>query len=521
MSEQKIIAVTGGTGFIGRHVVSILLEKGYQVKLFSRKQIENPTAGVISLKADLTDKKSIKGSLEGCSGIIHLAGYVPEIGESENYDKSYLHNVIATKNIFQEAMESRLKKFVFISGWHVYGEEGFTIPIKESEKINPGSVYSRTKSEAEKILVEMAEGKEIQLTILRICNVYGEYPSQQGVLMQFIKSISSENQIEFNPKQARDYLYVKDAASAIVKAVETDTKEKIFNIGSGKPVYIKEIAESAINIYKKFGFKTKKPRLLEGPAAIKYLDTSKARHILGFAPQTNLLHGIEKTVLWFESSVKRKIEAVIFDLDGTLLDVTERYYLGYKEAASTYGLPIPGKQKILELKKEGLTGFEILKKVYPKEEQQKLKKLDKIRASITNSNDYTEKDKPFANSLAALEKLKSNNLKLFAITLRPKKFNRQLANMGLVRFFNGIMNIEGRRAKTAYFIKAAKKMKLSTFECISVGDSPGDISGAKKCGVKAIGAEYGLVGKDRLLEEKPDYIAKSPDHVLEIILSIK
>ncbi len=521
MSEIKpkhIVAVTGATGFIGKQVVKKLLEKGYFVKILSRKAGQKEAEGTSVVVCDNTDKKTIENAFDCCKAVIHLAAKVPQIGVQEDYKESYKQNVLAAINVFSEAEKNGVEKFIFISGWHVYGENDWKFPIKETEKINTSTVYSKTKAEAEKLLLEKSATAKMKLLILRISNLYGESPSQEGVIIKFIKKSSDGQQIEVSGNQSRDYLYVGDAADAIINALVADTKETIFNIGSGKPLTIIKIAETVRRIYKKFGMWTPEHKIYlgKGQESIKFLDISKAKKMLKFRPQTSFEDGIEKTILWWESQKPRKIKAIIFDLDGTLLDVTERYAQGYIEAAKKMSLQIPEKEKIIELKKFGLTGFEILKTIYQDESDEKIKQTDELRIRITNSHELICKDKPYQAARNTLKKIKESSFKTAVVTLRPKEFNKQIKDFGLSQFIDLIIN-ESSKEKTNALIKASKKIGVSTFDCIAIGDSPADIIQAKNIGMKTIAAEYALIGKERLAKENPNYFAKNLNDIEKIV----
>jgi len=490
------VAVTGASGFIGSHVLKKLIERGYNIKAISRTHKKG-----YFIICDFFDKRRLQAALNGCDSLIHLAAKVPEIGEHENYDEAYKANVQATKNLLDAAIKAGLTKFIYISGWHVYHQNSPS-PINEKEKLGPTTIYAKTKAMGEKMV--LAE-KRIPSIVLRIGNVYGPAPSQDGVVMHMIKNVSAGNTLKvFGPLRARDYLYVEDVAKGILDAVEAKATG-IFNMGSGRPTTIREITNIVINFYRKFGLKVRKPEITgESVRDSRYLDIAKAEKYLSFRPATSLQKGVEKTAIWWENHSSPKV--VLFDVDGTLLDVRKRYCLGYKLAAQKMGLHLASNKKILTLKRNGMRGIDVLKILYPKERPITLRKMDELRIRKTNSENLMTFDTPFNGATTALDKIRSKGLIVILITKRPKEFNTQLKKTGLVRKNDFILNVKRAEDKKKWYSKAAKISGVTPFRCVAIGDSPEDIRTAKSLGMKTVAAVYGLTGRKKMDQEYPDLL---------------
>lgn len=519
-NKNKIIALTGSTGFIGKIVLKKLIEKGYFVRVITRRSIENISPRMSSVFCNLTDRNAVKNIFSGCNLVIHLAAMVPALGKPENKKEMYLANVLASKNVVDEAIQSGLEKIIFISSAHVYGPS--TNPLKENTKRIIVSEYTRTKIETEDYVKEQAQKGKIKALILRLSNIYGENPSQEGAIFKFIKNVSEGKPIQINNEgnQSRDYLYVDDAADAICKAVEYDTDFDIFNIGSGKPIKIIEIAKKIVKIYKKFGIL--KSSILNVPSnqkeITKYLDCSKAKNKLHFNPKNLWERNLEKMILSWEYINNKSCKVIIFDLDGTLLDVRDRYCLVYQKVAENLSLPKPLRRKILSLKKRGLTGIKILRSIYPNQSLSFLENFNKLRAELTNSKELIALDKPYKYVIDLLQILVKKNIKIAIVTLRAKKYNKQLVKFGFLPFIDMIINISPKKFdKKGAYRKIVKSFGISTFSTLVIGDSPKDISDAKAIGMKTAAAVYGLVGQEKNKQENPDFIINDIQKVKEIV----
>lgn len=489
------IAVTGAAGFIGHHVCNELKGRGYDVRGITRGH-KNPDSTLVA--CDLLQTSKLRRILKGSTTVVHLAAKVPEIGANENFEESYRDNVEATESLIKASVDAGVKKIVYISGWHIYQQHAKS-PIKEDGPLDPMTVYAKTKSMGENLILKE---KRIKSTILRVGNVYGPRPSQGGVILNMIKCASSRNRINIeSPGRARDYLYVEDVAKAVADAAES-TVVGIFNIGSGKPTTIKEIANTIIGAYNKLGLNCKKPRISKKNSRdIRYLDTTKARKHMAFKPRISLREGLAKTIVWWETQLKP--EALVFDVDGTILDVRERYYGGYRSAAQKMGFKLPAKKTVLKLKRSGLSGRDVFSALY-NTKQNTLFHLDKLRLLDTNTKNKMVLDAPFPGTTSTLKFIRSSGLKVVFLTKRPPKFNYQLRKMGILHKGDMIINVKQRGGKTNGYKKAIKKLQTTPYRCVALGDSPEDIAAARSLGMMTIAVLYGLIGRNRLLKEAPN-----------------
>lgn len=238
------VLVTGGTGFIGSFVVEALLNKGYKVSVVANgrqlptyfKDISNK---IVFHQADFGDSDALSKILTGCSAVIHLAwSSVPSPTRgSTGYE--FASNINSGINLLEKCIDFKIQKFVFISsGGTVYGVPKQT-PIPESHDLNPISNYGLSKLTMEKLIHLYQYSQGLEYSILRVSNAYGERQNlfkAQGVIGVWIKNILQNGEVEIwgDGSVIRDYVYVRDVATAIVNSLEDKSTKSIYNIGGGK-----------------------------------------------------------------------------------------------------------------------------------------------------------------------------------------------------------------------------------------------------------------------------------------------
>jgi|YelNatPaOPRAMG01_1025707.scaffolds.fasta_scaffold57809_3 UDP-glucose 4-epimerase len=300
------ILVTGGAGFIGSHVVKMLLERGHEVTV-----LDNLTTGkmerlldvidkITFVKGDILDENLIKKIIKGFDAVVHLAAL---ISVDESFEKPYLYylvNSIGTQKLLQRSVEASVDKFVFTSSCAVYGDP-IALPIKESHPTNPLSPYAKSKLYAEKYCKLCAEANNIKIITFRLFNVYG--PSQDlnpyaGVIAQFAKRIRNGNPpiIYGSGDQTRDFIFVEDVARYITIALET-TARGVFNIGSGSSTSIKQLAELILEIMERNDLPPVFAPRRHGDITHSVADISLAIRTFSFKPEIGLKEGLKRTLL--------------------------------------------------------------------------------------------------------------------------------------------------------------------------------------------------------------------------------
>tara|TARA_A100001011_G_scaffold363304_1_gene413107 strand:- start:1310 stop:2302 length:993 start_codon:yes stop_codon:yes gene_type:complete len=293
---MKII-ITGGAGFIGSHLAKFLITKGHKVII-----IDNLSTGRLSniktfknkvkfIKADISKLGKWTENFKNTKIVFHLAALadiVPSIQDPKKYFKS---NVVGTENIVSSSIKHKVKKIIYSASSSCYGIPRY-YPTSENEKIDPQYPYALTKYLGEQILMHYAKIYGIQCTSFRLFNVYGTrsrtsgtYGAMFGVfLAQKLKK--KPLTIVGDGNQKRDFTYISDVIEAFYKAIKIKKNFQIFNLGTGKPIAVKEIAKlldcKSVNIPKR-----------PGEPDMTCANINKIRNELNWSPKISIKHGVK------------------------------------------------------------------------------------------------------------------------------------------------------------------------------------------------------------------------------------
>ena len=291
-------AVTGGTGFIGSHLVKHLVSEGHSVIV-----IDNLFRGRISnldgvqdkvnfVKSDILNYEDLRSNLQNVDGIFHQAALtsVPESYQKEDEYKKV--NITGTENIFKIAKEFKIK-VVYASSSSVYGNID-KIPIIEDFEREPINPYGLTKVEDE-YLAEKYSKSGTQIIGLRYFNVYGlgQTLDYAGVITKFLENISAGKPpiIYGDGYQTRDFIFVKDVAKANLTAMNSSIDHGFFNVGTGIAISIKDLAYLMIKISGK-DLEPIFAKLPEGDVKSSQADITLAKKILDWKYVTKLEDGL-------------------------------------------------------------------------------------------------------------------------------------------------------------------------------------------------------------------------------------
>jgi UDP-glucose 4-epimerase len=281
------VLVTGGSGFIGVHMVEELINKGYEVVVFDLKK---PKPECTFIEGDITNYNDVREAIREKDIILHLSALAKPGPIEEDPMPAINVNVGGTLNVVRAAIEKGAKKIIYSSTGSVYSIDA-KMPIKESSPTVPYTLYGFTKLWAEQLLTYYR--KKIPSIILRYPNVYGPgKPWGPGVFINLLK----ENKIPtiFSGKQKNDFTYVGDVIQANMKAIERDV-EGIYNIGTGKARSVMELFEASARALNS-DIKPKIEPARSTDFNLFVYDISKAKRELGYEPRYDLEQGIEETV---------------------------------------------------------------------------------------------------------------------------------------------------------------------------------------------------------------------------------
>jgi len=298
--------VLGGCGFLGSHLVDGLLDKGYEIVVFDKvdvdtKNINHNLNKIDLIEGDFANKNDLQRAIRDIDYIFHFIGTTLPESSTKNPVYDIETNVISSINLLEIAKSGNVKKIIFASsGGTIYGIPQ-KVPIPEDHPTNPICAYGISKLMIEKYLHLYFSLHGLDYVSLRFSNAYGERQDpdkSQGVIGVFLEKIIRGDPINIwgDGKVVRDYIYVKDIVDACLKASELkQTKYHIFNIGSGNGISLNELIE----IIRKGAGKEIKVKYTQGrkiDVPINILDTTLAKKVFGWKPKVLIEQGI-KTVL--------------------------------------------------------------------------------------------------------------------------------------------------------------------------------------------------------------------------------
>jgi nucleoside-diphosphate-sugar epimerase len=306
------IFITGGSGFIGSHLIPKLLEKNYEVYALVRHsprkaKIEIPSENIII--GDILDIHCLKKVIKEIQPeiVIHLAAITPVRYSFEN---PYIYaetNYIGTMNMVLASLLSRkLERFIYGSSIEVYGDVSSGVLINEDFPMLAGTPYAVSKVAADLFVQISGKCYNLPYTILRPTNTYGRKTEKGYFIEKVITQMLTKNEVflDGNPETVRDFMYVEDHVSAYLRAIEYQTEyDRIFNIAPSEPRKLREVVDIIKNL---IGWEGEihwnvNPR----PSDPHFLvaNNMKARSILGWSPKYSLEEGLKLTIDYWKKKL--------------------------------------------------------------------------------------------------------------------------------------------------------------------------------------------------------------------------
>lgn len=256
-SKSKAL-VTGGSGFIGGHLVSSLNSLGTEVTILDVHEPRH-TNFHNYVNADVTDKDALAAVLSGVDVVFHLAAMVSVQGSIENPEENFEVNFTATKDLLELSAEAGVRAFLFASSAAIYGNPKY-LPVDEKHPLSPQSPYGEAKGHAD-VLVR-SYGDKMGTSALRLFNVFGQGQSDNspysGVIALFRKrTLDGDNLKIFGDGSAtRDFVHVDDVVMAFTMCAEellergheSNCSGEAFNVCTGEINSIMDLAELCIEL---------------------------------------------------------------------------------------------------------------------------------------------------------------------------------------------------------------------------------------------------------------------------------
>ncbi|MFH1641089.1 MAG: NAD-dependent epimerase/dehydratase family protein [Candidatus Omnitrophota bacterium] len=351
------VLVTGGCGFIGSHLVDRLIKEGHRVRVydilepqvFGNKKPHYLNTAAEYIFADIRNKDKLRKALKNIEIVFHEASQVG-VGQSMYEIEKYVsHNIYGSAVLLDLIVntKNKIRKVIVASSMSIYGEGAYKCykcgnvypslrskgqlkgkkwemqcpycskevspaPTNEYKPLWPTSIYASSKRSQEEMCLEVGLAYKIPTVALRYFNVYGPRQSLSnpytGVAAIFLSRVKNNNLplIFEDGNQSRDFIYVSDIVEAnILAMIRKEADYEFFNIGTGVPRTILEVAKTVISFYGK----TLTPRIINkfraGDIRHCYADISKIRKKIGFSPKVSFSQGMKELIGWSETQKAR------------------------------------------------------------------------------------------------------------------------------------------------------------------------------------------------------------------------
>jgi len=299
--SRKTAIVTGGAGFIGSHMVDLLIDRGYKVRVIDN-MIGGREANIAHHKnnpdftfaeSDIREYMPGNALFSDVDYVFHFAGIgdiVPSIERPMEYMSA---NVQGTVHIAECARHAQVKKMVYAASSSCYGLA--ETPTREDHPIVPLYPYALSKYQGEQVVFHWRRVYKLPANSIRIFNAYGTRSRTSGaygaVFGVFLKQklAGKPFTVVGDGSQSRDFLYVTDIAKAFLAAAETDKSGEVWNLGAGNPQTVNTLVELLKGTVT---YIPKRP----GEPDCTFADITKIRRDLGWAPSVSFEEGVGKVL---------------------------------------------------------------------------------------------------------------------------------------------------------------------------------------------------------------------------------
>lgn len=292
------VLVTGGSGFIGSHIVDKLVKQGYKVRVFDeRKPLRED---VEWFKGTLLNENNVLEACKDIEFVYHLAA-VADVNIAISHPALCLQvNEIGTLNLLNAATAMEAERVILASTTWVYGKAEGTVDENTSLP-PPDHIYTKTKIGQEHLFIAWHEHTALPYTILRYGIPYGPRMRTNMAIAIFVrKAMRGENITIFGDgTQGRCFIYVEDLAEGNVAALKKTAENQIINLAGAQFVTLNHIAEGLRENFNELKVEYAPPRPHDFKGAI--ISIEKARQLLNWEPKTTFRQGLKKFIIYMQS----------------------------------------------------------------------------------------------------------------------------------------------------------------------------------------------------------------------------
>ena len=304
---MKKVLITGGFGFIGKHLINKLDSLGIEILILEHPDVlipENFNSYEL-IKADLTDQEAIaKLKIKGVDTLIHLAAQSSGPKSFSIPEVDIKLNILGTLNAIKICENNSIDRILYASSFVVYGDviNSNHQAIKENTCCNPKSVYANSKLCSENLLKVYAEPKGIKWNTIRMFNVYG--PGQdiskpdQGVVGIFLNMLLKEPNVivKGSLDRFRDLIYIDDVIEAWTAIIIGTKFNETYNLGTGDKTYYRDLIDTISKTIGYEDYKVQSDSPTPGDILGCYADIKKLKEDFGFEPKYTLQKGLSNMI---------------------------------------------------------------------------------------------------------------------------------------------------------------------------------------------------------------------------------
>jgi UDP-glucose 4-epimerase len=301
------VMVTGGSGFIGSHVVDKLLDAGHEVRLFDLSPSPYRSPEEVDFRAGcVTDADALLAAAEGCDAIVHLAAVADVNDVISDPAKAQEVNSEGTLRVLEAARQAAVKRVIYGSTIWAYSDCSERSVDEDTRPEPPSHLYTATKLAGEHYCKSYSELYDVDYTILRFGIPYGPRARDATVLAAFCAKAEAGERLTVagDGSQSRRFVYVEDLAEGVVSALRPEAANRIYNLAGDEDTTILQIAEAVRDHVADSGIVHTPGR--KGDLGSKEVSSERAGRELGWRARTRFAEGFRAYLAWRRARPERR-----------------------------------------------------------------------------------------------------------------------------------------------------------------------------------------------------------------------